>query len=208
MRSIEVGGDIGARLGEMGRHRTRTVAALGVVACIATGVVVMSRGTPAAIAPPARADATAAAPTSVTVGSVVIVHVAGAVQRPGLYELQVSARVADAIEAAGGPTRRADLDALNLAQLVVDGVKIDVPVRGSAGNTLAAPAASAAPSLISINTADQMLLETIPGIGPVTAAAIIAHREEIGGFDALDQLLDVSGIGPATFESIRSYVTL
>jgi len=207
MRSIEVGGDLGARLTELGRNRARAAAALTVIACTGIGAVVLTRDAPASIAPPARADGTTP-PMSVAGGSVVVVHVAGAVKRPGLYELPASARIADAIDAAGGPTRRADLDALNLAQLVVDGTKIDVPTMGgrSAG-TVATPSASAA-GAVSINTADQVMLETIPGIGPVTAAAIIAHREEIGGFSTLEQLLDVSGIGPATFESIRSYVTL
>lgn len=120
--------------------------------------------------------------------------------------------MADAVESAGGATRRADLDLLNLAELLVDGTKVDVLRAGDAP----APASSAAvtgeghaaAAPIPLNSADQALLETIPGIGPVTATAIVTHREEIGGFDSLEQLLDVDGIGPATFESIRAYLTL
>jgi competence protein ComEA len=133
-----------------------------------------------------------------------LVHVAGAVRHPGLYRLDAAARVADAIEVAGGPTPRADLDRLNLAERVVDGARIEVPRRGGVAS---APATTAEP-VVSVNSADETQLETIPGIGPVTAAAIVAFRSEIGGFTALEQLLEVDGIGPVTFESIRPYVTL
>jgi competence protein ComEA len=100
---------------------------------------------------------------------------------------------------------RADLDALNLAALLVDGGKVDVPLQGEA---VAAPPPPGGGGVVSLNAADAIALETIPGIGPVTAQAIIATRESLGGFDSLDQLLDVDGIGPATFESIRPYITL
>ncbi len=151
------------------------------------------------IAPPA---------TSTTpVAAVVLVHVAGAVKSPGLYELPEGSRVADAIEMAGGPLRSADLDALNLAQIVIDGTRIEVLGRG-AGKIGAAPSAAASSATISLNLADQVTLESVPGIGPVTSAAIIAYRNEIGGFTSLEQLLEVSGIGPLTFESIVPYLSL
>lgn len=143
----------------------------------------------------------------------VFVHIAGAVHEPGLYEFPAGARVADAVESAGGPTRRADLDALNLAEVLVDGTKVDVvrigeaaPATGPATGPPGAAPTDAAP--IPLNSADQAALETIPGIGPVTALAILNHREEIGSFGSLEQLLDVDGIGPATFEAIRSYLTI
>ena len=147
--------------------------------------------------------------------NVILVHVAGAVHRPGLYEMPEGARIADAIELARGPRPVADLDALNLAEPLVDGQKIDVPKRGqsTASTTSATTAPGVAPptattAMVNLNTADQVALEAIPGIGPVTATAIIAYRTEIGQFDSFEQLLEVTGIGPATLESMRPYVTL
>jgi competence protein ComEA len=142
----------------------------------------------------------------------VVVHVAGAVRKPGLYEFPHGARIADAIETAGGASTRADLDALNLAELLVDGSQIVVPrtesgMPGSA-TTVGAPGSSASPTVVSLNGADTAMLETIPGIGPVTAQAIVDHRSQIGGFGSVDELLDVDGIGPATLESIRPYLSL
>ncbi|HYY45180.1 MAG TPA: helix-hairpin-helix domain-containing protein, partial [Actinomycetota bacterium] len=125
------------------------------------------------------------------------------------------ARVANAIRRAGGPTRRADLDALNLAETLADGAKVLVPPKGAqpvAAPSPGMPGFSAAPSpggvgaQIDLNTADQAALEAIPGIGPVKAQAILAYREEIGTFTSVEQLLEVDGIGPATLESVRSYV--
>jgi competence protein ComEA len=114
--------------------------------------------------------------------------------------------VADAIEAAGGPTRRADLDLLNLAELLIDGMRVEVFQRGETG---AVPSSQSNGSiLVSLNSADQVELELVPGIGPVTAVAIIARREEIGGFSSLEELLEVDGIGPVTLESIKPYMKL
>ncbi|MDQ4024065.1 MAG: helix-hairpin-helix domain-containing protein, partial [Actinomycetota bacterium] len=110
------------------------------------------------------------------------------------------------IDAAGGATRRADLGLLNLAEPLVDGVKVEVLERGAPAT--APPASAATPSAVSLNSADQAALETIPGVGPVTAAAIVAYRDETGPFTSVEQLLEVSGIGPATLESVRPYVTL
>ena len=117
--------------------------------------------------------------------------------------------MADAVEAAGGPRGGADLDAINLAELLVDGMKLEVPRRGHAVSTQV-PSISAVPTpgLVNLNLADQPLLETIPGVGPVTATAILQHRTEIGNFESVEQLLDVTGIGPATLESLRAYVTV
>jgi competence protein ComEA len=134
------------------------------------------------------------------------VHVAGAVVDPGLYTFASGARVADAIEAAGGPGRRADLDAVNLAEVLRDGLKIDVPVRGT--TVPVSSTSTPGTSIVNLNTADQPTLETIPGVGPVTATAILQHRTELGSFDAVEQLLDVTGIGPATLEALRPYVTV
>jgi competence protein ComEA len=161
------------------------------------------RPAPPVIARPARDPQ----PT-MTVAATVIVHVAGAVRSPGVYELAPGNRVADAIDAAGGARPSADLRLLNLAEPVRDGMQILVMVRGGG-----APAAAAAPSpsgmtVIDLNSADQSALETVPGLGPVKAAAIVAHRVEIGSFTSLEELLEVSGIGPATLETIRPYLTI
>ena len=148
-------------------------------------------------------------PTSApTVVTSIYVHVAGAVRSPGLYQLPSGTRVAQAIEAAGGPLPRADLDALNLAEILADAAKVDVPLRGETVSTAPTTNTEASSQPVNLNTADATMLETIPGVGPVTATAILQKRAELGRFDTLDQLLDVTGIGPATLEAIRPYITL
>ncbi|WP_415836618.1 helix-hairpin-helix domain-containing protein, partial [Nocardioides marinus] len=151
-----------------------------------------------------------AAPAEET--SVVVVDVAGRVRRPGVLELPVGSRVVDAIEAAGGARGGVDLSGLNLARVLVDGEQVlvgpgaaAVGVPGAAG----APAAPGAPAaLVDLNTADQALLESLPEVGPVTAQAILAWREEHGGFTAVQELLEVDGIGPATLETLAPLVTV
>lgn len=179
----------------------RAVATI-VGALTAFGLFLALRPAPPVIARPA----TMATMASPGVAAVVVVHVAGAVRAPGLYELHAGSRVADAIEAAGGARPRADLALLNLAEPVRDGMQILVSARGEDGAPMAI--ASAGPAMIDLNSADQAALEMIPGIGPVKAAAILAFRTEVGSFTGLDQLLEVTGIGPATLEAIRPYVTI
>jgi competence protein ComEA len=208
----------------LGRRRETGFIAVAAVVLAGGGVLLWSRGAPAQIAPPAVA-VTPAAPLGTSLpptGSPsaplpttpldLYVHVAGAVRHPGLIRLQAGTRVADALEAAGGPLPKADLGALNLAEPLVDGSKIEVLRRGAAAAPapVATPLPGASPSIgvISLNSADQVQLEAIPGVGPVTATAILAFREEIGSFSSVDQLLEVDGIGPATLEEIRPYVTL
>ena len=127
----------------------------------------------------------------------VVVHVAGAVSEPGVYRLPAGSRVADAVERAGGPSGRGDPDAVNLAARLADGQQVVVPSRdGSTG----AEATEDGP--ISLGSADQADLETIDGIGPVTAADIIAFRDEHGGIASIEELDEIPGIGPATIESL------
>lgn len=140
----------------------------------------------------------------------VVVHVAGAVSAPGVYTLPADSRVDDAVRAAGA-TADADLSQLNLAQKLADGQKITVPAAGEAP----APADNAAPSdssqsgaLININTATQEELETLPSIGEVRAQAILAYREEHGGFRTTDELMEVSGIGEKIFADISPHITV
>jgi competence protein ComEA len=127
----------------------------------------------------------------------VVVHVAGAVSDPGVYRLPAGSRVADAVERAGGPSGRGDPDAVNLAARLADGQQVVVPSRG--GST-GAEATEDGP--ISLGSADQADLETIDGIGPVTAADIIAFRDEHGGIASIEELDEIPGIGPATIESL------
>ena len=208
MNEVVVPGGLKARLEEIAGRRIDTgLVAVAVAVLVAGGLLVSSRKPAAAIAPPATAPVPAAS-QSASVPAELLVHVAGAVVRPGLYALPAGARVADAIEAAGGATRRADLDLLNLAEPLVDGYKVGVLERG-AESPAPAPVAPGAPGgAVALNSADQAALETIPGIGPVTAAAILAYRDEAGPFSSVEQLLEVDGIGPATLESLRAYVTL
>lgn len=132
-----------------------------------------------------------------------VVDVTGAVVRPGVYRLPAGSRVEDAIERAGGPGGGADLEAVNRAARLADGQQVVVPERGPAG-TAAAAAGAGEEGPISLGTATVEQLDTIDGIGPVTAADIVEFRDQHGGLASIDQLDQVSGIGPATMESLRA----
>ncbi|MGH3135705.1 MAG: helix-hairpin-helix domain-containing protein [Gaiellaceae bacterium] len=147
-----------------------------------------------------------------------VVHVVGAVRRPGLYRLREGARVADAVSRAGGATHGAELAALNLAAPLVDGVQVLVPRRleasGVGGTTgrdssaevLAGAAAGNGPKVsLSSATADQ--LDELPGVGPITAQKILDYRAEHGPFRSVDDLDAVPGIGPTRIEQLRDLVT-
>jgi competence protein ComEA len=157
--------------------------------------------------------ATAASATGAAPVTELVVDVQGTVRRPGIVVLPPGSRVVDAVDAAGGYTgRRARLSGLNLARPVVDGEQI---VAGRPAQAVPVPtalagaaSASAAGELVSLNTADQAALETLPGVGPVTATAILQWRDEHGPFTAVEQLLEVSGIGDKTLAEIAPFVTL
>lgn len=135
-----------------------------------------------------------------------VVHVVGAVRRAGLFRLREGSRVADALARAGGPTRRADLAAVNLAAPLVDGQQVVVPLRGPPGSegTTGAPASG---SRISLASATVEQLDELPGIGPVTAQKIVDWRSAHGPFRSVEDLDDVPGIGPARIEQLRDLVT-
>jgi competence protein ComEA len=143
-------------------------------------------------------------------GSDVVVDVAGAVTDPGVYRLPAGARVNDAVQRAGGSTARAEMDALNLAARLTDGQQIIIPARAespvgvAAGSGVAggAPTDPAAP--INVGTASVEDLDTIEGIGPVTAQKILEFRDQHGGISSVDQLDQIDGIGPATMDALRS----
>jgi competence protein ComEA len=133
----------------------------------------------------------------------VVVDVTGAVARPGVYRMPAGSRVNDAVQRAGGATGRAELEAVNLAARLADGQQVVVPERGP-GATAAVSGAGAEEGPISLGTATAEQLDTIDGIGPVTAEDIIKFRDQHGGLASVDQLDQVSGIGPATMESLRA----
>ena len=145
-------------------------------------------------------------------GEPVVVHVAGAVRKPGLVFGSVGWRIDDAVRAAGGPRGTADLDRLNLAAPLADGERIYVPEVGEdepsvVGSTRSADGAGGeASGPIDLNRADAAALQALPGIGPATAAAIVGHREEHGAFGNVDALVAVRGIGLATLEALRDHV--
>lgn len=149
---------------------------------------------------------------------VVVVHVAGAVAKPGVYTLPVGSRIVDAVQMAG-PEKDADVNRINLAKKLSDqemivvpgpqgeggGPAIQTPV---SGNSISPLGSSPIGGLVNINTADQAQLETLPGIGPVKAQAILQYREEKGSFSAVEDIQNVSGIGPATFEKLKNLITV
>ena len=144
-------------------------------------------------------------------GGKAIVHVAGAVRRPGVYELETGERVDDAVARAGGPTRRADLGGLNLAAEVQDGRQVLVPERPRRGAPVPAAGAATAPEEgqpININTATLEQLDLLSGIGPTTAQKILDFREERGGFGSVEELGEIPGIGDKRLASLREDVTL
>lgn len=143
----------------------------------------------------------------------IVVHVAGAVARPGVYRLAAEARLADAIDAAGGPLADADPDAVNLAAKLNDGERIYLPRRGESVPPLLETGsgddgAGKRPALLDLNTATADQLEELPGVGPSTASAILEYRKERGRFRSVDELLEVRGIGPSKFAALRSKVTV
>ena len=186
-----------------------------------------SAGVPAASAatrspsgdgPPSSLAAHNAEPTTTT-GPPVAVHVAGAVARPGLYHLPTGSRVADALALAGGKLPRADLDRLNLAARLSDGQKIlvtrrgepvpplEVATAGGADASGAGDANGAAPNEpINLNVADLAALDSLPGVGPATARAILEERARRGGFRSTRDLLRVPGIGEGRFARLKDRV--
>jgi competence protein ComEA len=142
----------------------------------------------------------------------VVVHVAGAVARPGLYRLPEGSRVDDAVGLAGGARPKAALDLVNLAAPVVDGQQVIVPLKGAGGGTAASPSTGgeggAPGTKVRLNSATLEELDELPGVGPVTAQQILDYREANGAFRSVDELDAVPGIGPATLEQLRPLVDL
>jgi len=141
-------------------------------------------------------------------GTDVVVDVTGAVNDPGVYRLPAGSRVDDAVQRAGGATSRAEVQSINLAARLTDGQQVVVPEKVRGSTAVAAVGAGATgtdtSTPISVGTASVEELDTIEGIGPVTAQKIVDFRDEHGGVSSVDQLDQIDGIGPATMESLRS----
>jgi competence protein ComEA len=157
----------------------------------------IAAGTPDAATAPARPRSGA-----------IVVDVAGAVRKPGLYRLRAGARIADALAVAGGATPHADAAAVNLAEPLVDGEQVLVPARAGRGADVSAIAGvpGAPPAPVDLNTATVDQLDALPGIGPVTAAKIVAYRRAHGPFRSLAALDAIPGIGPARIENLKGLV--
>lgn len=209
------------------REHLVTVVVVLVVGILWTGYSLFQvRTTPVADAVP-RVENTAASPSAPASGqpsaavasSEVVVHVIGAVRHAGVYQLAEGSRVADAIAAAGGLRGSADTGELNLAQVLSDGIQLKIGTRKHPGGWLRAGANAAsstgagagtdgASAKLSINSATEAQLDTLPGIGPVTAAKIVAWRAEHGKFTALTELQEVDGIGPKTYADLAERIQL
>ncbi|HLR83406.1 MAG TPA: helix-hairpin-helix domain-containing protein [Nocardioidaceae bacterium] len=219
-----------ARLGGAGltAHHVVVVVAV-VIGFIALAVWWLVSAQPSEVTPlssvqstsaPARPSDDASSPVDATASTAakgkVVVDVTGKVRKPGIVSLRHGARVADAIEAAGGPrSKRVDLRALNLARVLVDGEQIVVGLPALPGATTTPEAGSTAPpdetssaAPVNLNAATLEQLETLPGVGPVTAQAIVDWRTEHGQFTSVDELLEVNGIGEVTLEDLRDLVSV
>jgi competence protein ComEA len=142
-------------------------------------------------------------------GADAVVHVVGAVRRPGVYRLPPWARLAAALRRAGGATPRADLQGVNLAAKVSDGQQVIVPARVAGVSDAAVASEAAAPGQpVSLNNATVEQLDELDGIGPATAQKILDYRKEHGGFGSVDDLKQVSGIGPKRFAALKEKVRM
>ena len=214
---------VSVRLRQFTAQHVKVLSALALAAVILAVWMVM-RAQSVSYSEPLQTPTWSEPPTEAsTPPPVWMVHVMGAVAQPGVVTVPVNARVIDAIQAAGGFTDDADPADLNLAAVLVDGCQIiigtsedpDGEVRQGTGGGLAAGTAvgslmgsAATGSTINLNQATETQLETIPGVGPVTAAAILTWREKNGGFTSVAQLQEVNGIGAKTFAQIEPYVSV
>jgi len=198
--------------------RSQLIGALAIGVLIVVLGAMWARGGGAADAGAGTGAAGRSVPTTVAVDdgarrtATIVVHVAGAVRRPGVYRMREGTRVDAAIRRAGGPTRRANLDALNLAAELGDGRQVLVPARApvaaaGGGASAATPAGAGAGLPVNLNSATVEELDALDGIGPTTAQKIIDYREAHGGFSSVDELDQVDGIGPARLAALREQVT-
>jgi competence protein ComEA len=223
-------GWVAAVRADPGRAGVIALGAVGIIAVLVTVFTLVREEPPPVVSanlPPVQM-VSSASPTPGTAapepGGPVVVSIVGLVHKPGLVTVDAGARIADALTAAGGPLDGADLAGLNMARRVADGEQIVVGIAAAPGEptvmgssitsgqgpppdaSATAENDTAAGESIDLNTATVEQLDTLPGIGPVTAAAIVAWRDANGRFGSVDQLGDVEGIGPARLEKLRDLV--
>jgi competence protein ComEA len=183
----------------------------GVAALVLAGRFLPSSSAPAPeLAPVVSLGSAGTAPAGEPARGPVVVHVVGAVRRPGVYRLPAGSRARDAVRRAGGAVARADLTSVNLAALVADGEQVRVPLRAAVAAAAAGPAADAGaqPAIVHLNGASAADLDSLDGIGPALAERIVAYRTAHGGFRSVDELDEVSGIGPVRLEALRPRLAL
>ena len=203
-------------MGQAARVAAVGFALLGALALVVAAVILLARGDDVAPVVIVAPEETA---TPEPTAADIRVQVSGAVPSPGVYAMKEGDRVIDVIAAAGGVRWDGEIKGINLAERVQDEARYHVPIRGAAPS-FSAPSTPepeaqekeiqqrSRPLTVDLNTATAVELETLPGIGPVTAGLIITHRETYGPFVAIDEVQDVPGIGPKTLEAIRGLVTV
>jgi competence protein ComEA len=180
------------------RRRLVAGALLLAVVLLLAGRHLAGAGTASEAAPPP------VAPIRADSGPALVVHVVGAVHRPGLYRFSGHSRVADAVSRAGGATRHADLALINLAAPLADGTQVVVPVKAPAGTTGSGAGTATAPAgPVHLNVATLEQLDSLPGVGPVSAQKILDYRQKHGAFSSLEELDAIPGIGSARIEQLR-----
>ncbi len=194
-------------------------------AVILTGTEKDGDSEAAATSSATRGETEAVVTETFTTAAVIYVHICGSVVTPGVYELPEGSRVWDAVEAAGGFLEKADSEAINLALSIADGCKITIPAQGQAADeitswyqvgvgsgtasgNMGSSAVGANTGLVDINRADVTTLMTIPGIGQVRAEAIVAYRKTQGPFEAIEEIMEVTGIKEGLFAQIREHITV
>jgi len=197
-------GDVDVRLPALSRRQL-----FGGAVAVAVLLVLLMRhlGGGGGAAAPAVTPLPAPARAKPAAAKLLVVDVAGAVRRPGLYRMRSGSRIDDAIAAAGGATAKAQLDAVNLAAPVADGEQVVVPGRGAVGAAASPPAAGSSPSApLDLNTATAEQLDSLPGIGPVTAQKILDYRQAHGPFHSVVELEGVPGIGAGRLAQLKGLV--
>jgi len=193
---------------EQGLARYRWFLFLGIVGVALTAVILIQVLKPS----PQPVILSTATPTPAELATptpyALHVYVTGAIQRPDVYLLPEGSIVKDAVEAAGGATKEADLERINLALLVTDGQQVHVPRIGEDSSPVQPPSGQPAMSRVNLNTADAATLESLPGIGPSLAQRIIEYRQTHGPFERIEDVMEVSGIGTSIFEGMQDILVV